>query len=393
MKSAIFLPEKMKVGFVKRDGTFNGQLAYIIYYDNKGKLRKEKSWESWRDKSIQPIDFDNEPTEGFVLNKKAGGYSTGWNHRSTYCRIYDPRGYEFEITIPNLLYILENTNSIKGKGLEGKFVYGIDGKDLILIPCDSPDYKRLKEFNDKVRQGIKFNMNNMIVGATYRDAKNRELVYVGRYDDHDRPKLKSGNLAKSYYFYDRNMDKPRWNDTGHNSHKFVTYSSVGTSIIECVDETCCLDYADIFDDFEYYESYNPYDCSKDEYIDFTLESFTRYANDELQKEMDKKYYPKNYTDIYYFVNNGESGYSHEKYDRIGTRRHIKYGKDSGFRFIIRTEKEYQRYSWSEIRKKFEYAEEEISLEEFFNRVSPQFKREYLLDGKLRREVCNGKHTY
>ena len=47
------------------------------------------------DPSIIPVEYDNVPTEGFVLNKKAGGYSNGWNHRSTYCRVYDPRGFEF----------------------------------------------------------------------------------------------------------------------------------------------------------------------------------------------------------------------------------------------------------------------------------------------------------
>ena len=85
----------------------------------KGKLRKEASWNSWRDDKIPNDEFENVPIEGFVLNKKAGDYSTGWDHRHAYCRVYDPRGFEFEITIENLLYILENANCIKGKGLEG----------------------------------------------------------------------------------------------------------------------------------------------------------------------------------------------------------------------------------------------------------------------------------
>ncbi len=81
------------------------------------------------------------------LIKKAGDYSTDWDHRHAYCRVYDPRGFEFEITIENLLYILENANCIRGKGLEGEFVYGWDGKDLVLMPVESPDYKEISEFN------------------------------------------------------------------------------------------------------------------------------------------------------------------------------------------------------------------------------------------------------
>lgn len=113
---------KIKVGFQNRENTYTKKLAYVIYEDHKGVLRKRASWESWRDEKIEPVDHDNEPTSGFVLNKKVGDYVSDWNHRQAYVRVYDPRGFEFEITIENLLYILENANSIKGKGLEGEFV-------------------------------------------------------------------------------------------------------------------------------------------------------------------------------------------------------------------------------------------------------------------------------
>ena len=143
MNTTIFIPKTIKVGYQNRNDTYTQKLAYVIYYDQKNVLRKQKSWEGWRDKNIEPQEFVNEPTSGFVLNKKVGDYKSDWNHRKAYCRVYDPRNYEFEITIENLLYILENSNSIKGKGLEGEFVYGWSGKDLILIPTSSPDYKEL----------------------------------------------------------------------------------------------------------------------------------------------------------------------------------------------------------------------------------------------------------
>src|SRR5882757_9030872 len=121
MNNQLFIPSKIKVGYQEREDTYTKRLAYIIYYDNKGVLRKETSWRGWIDKGndgykwmyengksenrffpekvrdpLPTHDFDNAPTEGFVLNKKAGGYSTGWNHRATYCRVWDPRGFEFE---------------------------------------------------------------------------------------------------------------------------------------------------------------------------------------------------------------------------------------------------------------------------------------------------------
>ena len=102
MKSNIFIPEKINIGFQNRNDTYTKKLAYVIYFDQKGVLRKETSWQNWRDESIDNIIYDNIPISGFVLNKHVGDYDTGWNHRHSYCRVYDSRDFEFEITIENL---------------------------------------------------------------------------------------------------------------------------------------------------------------------------------------------------------------------------------------------------------------------------------------------------
>ena len=68
-KSNFFIPEKIKVGYNSRNDTYTKKLAYIIYYDNKGVLRKEKSWNSWRNIDLGDDEFKNEPIEGFILNK------------------------------------------------------------------------------------------------------------------------------------------------------------------------------------------------------------------------------------------------------------------------------------------------------------------------------------
>lgn len=179
MKSNIFIPKKINVGYQNRSGTYTGRLAYIIYYDEKGVLRKERSWNGWRDEDIPNDEFDNDPTEGFVLNKKAGDYSTGWDHRQAYCRVYDPRGFEFEITIENLLYILANANCYKGKGLEGEFVYGWSGKDLVLMPVKSPDYKQIAEFNKIVHNNECIKAKDLVLGATYLTKDDEQWIYMG----------------------------------------------------------------------------------------------------------------------------------------------------------------------------------------------------------------------
>ena len=46
------IPEKINVGYQNRDNTYTGKLAYVVYTDAKGILRKEKSWLGWCDNKI-----------------------------------------------------------------------------------------------------------------------------------------------------------------------------------------------------------------------------------------------------------------------------------------------------------------------------------------------------
>ena len=181
MGNNITIPKRINVGFQNRSDTYTKKLAYVIYWDERGKLHKEKSWEGWRDKSIPTEEFENEPTSGFVLNKKVGDYNSGWNHRKAYCRVYDPRGFEFEIGFENLLYILENANSIKGKGLEGEFVYGWWGTDLVLVPVDSPDYQDLMQYNQMKQKRRNVRVKELVKGATYVTKENDRAVYLGKF--------------------------------------------------------------------------------------------------------------------------------------------------------------------------------------------------------------------
>ena len=304
---SIYIPEKIKVGYQNRSDTYTKKLAYVIYYDEKNKLRKETSWNNWRDKKIEPNDFDNKPTRGFVLNKKAGDYSGYWgNHRQAYCRVYDPRGFEFEITINNLLYILENCDCLKGKGLDGEFVYGWDRKDLILIPIDSPDYKEIKTRTDKIQNGKRFKGKDLIIGATYLTKNNQKWVYMGRFDKWEKL---TNYFRKTWYWslsedrdgkWDFDLDdtwtlvpnnkntaykhvnkgKYYWFYTGHNSlsffqkYHFETRKSIGDILIDCIDEKPSQNYAEYFDDLENNRfNYNPIDFTSETLLDLPYDKF------------------------------------------------------------------------------------------------------------------------
>lgn len=308
--NSIYIPETIKVGFQKRDDTYTKQLGYVIYYDAKGKLRKETSWESWRQKNIKPLECKNEPTSGFVLNKKAGGYSTGWDVRQTYSRIFDPRGFEFEITIPNLLYILENTDCLKGKGLSGEFVYGWDGTELLLIPTSAPEYANMVDYSNLIAASA-IKAKDLILGGTYLTNKNQKVIYLGKYDCwsqyyswDEKDEYNQKHRGKQFYF-----------QTACTWREVITRSSVSGYLIQCVSDTPVENYASIMSKLEGNPIFSPVDKTKDEYLPVTikdlkkdLKCYFKYEGKEWTADISVKHIGKT-NPMYFRLVKDDYGYS------------------------------------------------------------------------------------
>lgn len=367
MRSSIFIPKTINVGYQNRSGTYTGKLAYVIYYDEKGKLRKETSWNGWRDKNIPNNEYDNIPTEGFVLNKKAGDYSTGWDHRHAYCRVYDPRGFEFEITIENLLYILENANCIKGKGLEGKFVYGWDGKDLVLMPVESPDYKEISEFNRIVHSNECIKTKDLIVGATYLTKDNESWIYMGKFDVYNRYG-DWGNRGKYFWFW--------------NGNYFEQYRSMPKNrFIKCIDDKCSEKYADIFEKLEENPEYSPYDSSKDEYKYFTLDDFKeKHGNYWWTKnQFISEYYAKGNKRVFKFLEQDDGLYIVcEKYALQDYWRTENYVEVTDIFPTASKMVKSSRYPYNDIEEKHMIP---VTIEQIFETMKPMYIQEYLANGR------------
>lgn len=176
----LFIPKRIKVVYVERDDTYTKRLAYVIYFDNKGVLRKQTSWDSWRDEKIAPEEYDNLPQSGFVLNKNV--QRCNWSHfgsNRSMIRIYDPRGIEFEITPENLIGILMETTCSK-RGLEGEFVYAWAGKDLLVLPTSSEAYQKAVTYT--ARQDQKIPAKELKQGCSYTTKDGKEVIYLGRFN-------------------------------------------------------------------------------------------------------------------------------------------------------------------------------------------------------------------
>lgn len=276
MNNTIFIPKRINVGFQNRNDTYTGKLAYVIYYDEKGKLRKEPSWQNWRDKSIDPQELDNEPMTGFVLNKKVGGTCYNWDPRQTYTRVYDPRGFEFEITIPNLLWILENGDCIKGKGLDGEFVYGWDGADLLLVPVNAPEYAASQKLNAVKFENTFIKGKDLIVGHAYKFVDDKEYIFLGRYNYYDYK-----GAWKTYYEHPINcgkqwffgIEEPKWKWVSNSEleKKVKSFKSLTRKVVADVSGDVSEQYKDYVPLLKSDKNFSPVDVSKDTFTTMTMD--------------------------------------------------------------------------------------------------------------------------
>lgn len=121
------------LGFATPDGT-----------DAAAEKRKQtvKNWVGMRtgsnlegENTIQT--FDNKPIKGFSIGKCVSRWSTS----NKLFRIYDPRGFELEISSANLAYLIASTTMVNGD-IEEELVWARDGGNNYLCLTTHDDYVR-----------------------------------------------------------------------------------------------------------------------------------------------------------------------------------------------------------------------------------------------------------
>lgn len=141
----VIVPSEFKVGYNKRQGTYNGKLGYMVYANKPdGSFGQQKSFDDWIDKSMPVETLKNDYMLGFVLNKgMLNHYRFGASARF---RVFHPHGFEFEISLENLSMLLAYTTiSIGDINLPCRI--GWMGKNCVLIP--KIDLKKEFEIEEK----------------------------------------------------------------------------------------------------------------------------------------------------------------------------------------------------------------------------------------------------
>lgn len=244
--SNIFIAPKIKIGFQNRTDCFTGKLAYVIYYDEKGKLRKEKSWESWRNKDIPIEEYENVPTEGFTLNRDVKRYSGDWfSSKRTLIRVHDPRGFEFEVTTENLIAILMHTDCLR-RGLTGQFVYAWSGQELVLLPTNSDEYAQSVKYTTGLSKKIK--SKELIVGASYRTKREGSVIYMGKLNWYDYPNPTSSQKETKIHVFIKEEELKHLENKNYKEMEFLKKDSV-SFLSELNNETPITQFAELMDTF------------------------------------------------------------------------------------------------------------------------------------------------
>lgn len=236
---SIFIAPKIKIGFQKRDDCFTGKLAYISYFDEKGKFRKEVSWEGWRSKDIPVEEYDNKPISGFTLNKDVKRYSGDWfSSKRTLIRVHDPRGFEFEVTTENLIAILMHTDCLR-RGLIGEFVYAWSGQELVLLPTNSEEYTKAIQYTAGLSKKVK--SKELVAGGSYKTKRDGDVVYMGKLNWYEY------NIESCYRAGDRTEKKVSvfTKDDGKN----FFYKKSLTFLSELNSNGAVSNYAELMDKF------------------------------------------------------------------------------------------------------------------------------------------------
>ncbi len=145
---AIKIPDQHYVGFNKR-GDDEVPLGFMTPDGtDAAAIKRKKTVDDWaqrnyyganREVKLPASTFPNKPLSGFKFGSSVR-HGGGWGQGNVKWRIEDPRGFELEISSPNLQQIMEISTIEKGEILD-KCVWGRLGSENILIPIVSNVYQ------------------------------------------------------------------------------------------------------------------------------------------------------------------------------------------------------------------------------------------------------------
>jgi hypothetical protein len=187
----IKLFDKAYVGFYRCDTESGAPLGYLTPYgeDAAGKKRIATIDRATSSSKLKSVVFENEPVSGFRIADSA---RRGWGRNgTTLIRIEDPRGFELEISVENVIEIMSENTVINGE-IMVPCAWGRDGTDNVLLPITSDPYKDAVKNTERfglsvnlktVKPGYKVELRDGRIGTYYGSFYEVFREYDGEFDD------------------------------------------------------------------------------------------------------------------------------------------------------------------------------------------------------------------
>lgn len=199
-KFILIIPEEILVKSSLSSDTLSGNFGVMNYERTNGSILKENSWNNI--KCDAEHRFKNVPTNGFTIYNKIGYWQSEYSPNNI--KVSDPRGFDFYISVMNLLDILTYSDIIENK-ICGSLVHSWDKYgNYHLLPVSSEIYKESSDIMKK-RTIDKYTSKDLIPGNKYV-FKPGKLSYV-RKSKYDKENLGCGiflgivKLPKDYSKY------------------------------------------------------------------------------------------------------------------------------------------------------------------------------------------------
>jgi hypothetical protein len=134
---------------------------------------------------VRPVEIiDNVPIEGFKIGEDIR--RVYWGGGNVVWRIYDPRGFELEISSANLAKVIEHVGLAKGGAIAGRCIWGRLGGQNLLIPEGTEVWDKMVKDQVKIASNAKLKpMKEVPVGATV-STKTGDKIYLGEFYAHVR---------------------------------------------------------------------------------------------------------------------------------------------------------------------------------------------------------------
>jgi hypothetical protein len=193
--------DKLYVTF-RRHGNSMPVAQLVNYIDNKTNLRirdRMDEWARWGSYGKDPLNsltIDNKPMVGFRISRSQ--INDGWYQTPEYIRIEDPRGFEVDITIPNMI-MLTNDNALVNGEIMHECIWGRDNAVNVLLPVNSLPYREAVSNTD--RQKTHVHVSKLKLGDHVTLKNGQSGRYMGKLYSTSEIKDTIRKGTDGYYYY------------------------------------------------------------------------------------------------------------------------------------------------------------------------------------------------